>query len=93
MKIRFCEFNHVRPPGTIQVLCTTQQRKCAHLRPVVVPRPRTAMPAMASPAMDPKASVDDEEDDYMSMTIVEPTKPKEKETYTQRRIRKEREVF
>ena len=34
-----------------------------------------------------------EEDDYMSMTITEPSKPKhEKETYTQRRIRKEREV-
>lgn len=48
---------------------------------------------MAPAPVDPKASVDDEEDDYMSMTILEPTKPKEKETYTQRRIRKEREVF
>ena len=28
----------------------------------------------------------------MSMTIVEPAAPKEKETYTQRRLRKEREV-
>ena len=35
---------------------------------------------------------EDEEEDYMSMAIVEPTKPAEKETYTQRRIRKQREV-
>ena len=34
----------------------------------------------------------DEEDDYMSMTIAEPSAPKQKETYTQRRIRKAREV-
>jgi hypothetical protein len=34
---------------------------------------------------------EDEEDDYMSMVIAEPSKPREKETYTQRRIRKERE--
>ena len=34
----------------------------------------------------------DEVDDYMSMTISEPTKPLEKETYTQRRIRKQREA-
>ncbi|KAK2759094.1 hypothetical protein FQN54_003193 [Arachnomyces sp. PD_36] len=33
---------------------------------------------------------DEEEDDYMSMTIVEPPKPT-KETYTQRRLRKQRE--
>ncbi|KUJ24050.1 uncharacterized protein LY89DRAFT_679303 [Mollisia scopiformis] len=33
----------------------------------------------------------DEEDDYMNMVIAEPSKPKEKETYTQRRLRKERE--
>ena len=38
-------------------------------------------------------SVDEAEDDYMNMIITEPTKPKEKETYTQRRLRKEREVF
>ena len=31
-------------------------------------------------------------DDYMSMIITEPTNPGEKETYTQRRIRKQREV-
>lgn len=34
---------------------------------------------------------DGEEDDYMSMNIVEP-KPPRKETYTQRRLRKQREV-
>lgn len=33
-----------------------------------------------------------EEDDYMSMTITEPTAPLQKETYTQRRIRKQREA-
>lgn len=48
---------------------------------------------MATAPTTSKGSVDDEEDDYMSMAIVEPTKPKEKETYTQRRIRKEREVL
>lgn len=32
-----------------------------------------------------------EEDDYMNMVIEEPPKPTEKETYTQRRLRKERE--
>ncbi|MCJ1391195.1 hypothetical protein MMC18_004057 [Xylographa bjoerkii] len=34
----------------------------------------------------------DQEDDYMSMTIAEPSAPKQKETYTQRRIRKAREA-
>ena len=34
----------------------------------------------------------DDVDDYMSMAIAEPAKPFEKETYTQRRIRKQREV-
>lgn len=34
---------------------------------------------------------DEEEEDYMSMTIVDP-KPPAKETYTQRRLRKQREV-
>lgn len=49
------------------------------------------MPNLLSP--DPsKPVVDDEADDYMSMTIVEPTQPPQKETYTQRRIRKQREV-
>lgn len=38
------------------------------------------------------AEQEEEEDDYMSMAILEPAKPKEKETYTQRRIRKQREV-
>ena len=37
-------------------------------------------------------NADDDEDDYMNMIIAEPSKPKEKETYTQRRLRKEREV-
>lgn len=34
---------------------------------------------------------EEEEEDYMNMVITEPTKPREKETYSQRRIRKERE--
>ena len=50
------------------------------------------MAITASPPAGSKAFVDDDEDDYMSMTITEPAKPKEKETYTQRRIRKDREV-
>ena len=35
---------------------------------------------------------DEVEDDYMSMAISEPKKPQEKETYTQRRMRMQREV-
>jgi hypothetical protein len=35
---------------------------------------------------------EEEEDDYMNMVIAEPTAPKQKETYTQRRLRKEREA-
>ena len=35
---------------------------------------------------------EEEEDDYLSMTITEPTAPVQKETYTQRRIRKQREA-
>ena len=35
---------------------------------------------------------EEDEDDYMNMVIAEPTKPKEKEIYTQRRLRKEREA-
>ncbi len=42
--------------------------------------------------MAPSKDDNEEEDDYMNMIITEPTKPREKETYTQRRIRKEREV-
>ena len=38
------------------------------------------------------AGLEEEEEDYMSMAIAEPTIPKQKETYTQRRIRKQREV-
>jgi hypothetical protein len=34
----------------------------------------------------------EDEDDYMNMVIAEPTVPKQKETYTQRRLRKEREA-
>jgi hypothetical protein len=45
------------------------------------------------PAQDPAPSngPDEEEDDYMNMVIAEPSKPREKETYTQRRLRIERE--
>src|ERR1700710_2558906 len=45
------------------------------------------------PTQDPPTSngLEDEEDDYMNMVIAEPAKPREKETYTQRRLRKERE--
>ena len=39
-----------------------------------------------------KTLQDPDPDDYMSMTIIEPVQPPQKETYTQRRIRKEREV-
>lgn len=35
---------------------------------------------------------DDGEEDYMNMVIAEPAQRQEKETYTQRRLRKEREV-
>ncbi|KAJ8070251.1 hypothetical protein OCU04_000636 [Sclerotinia nivalis] len=37
------------------------------------------------------AHQEDEEDDYMNMIIAEPSKPREKETYTQRRKRIQRE--
>lgn len=37
-------------------------------------------------------AVEDDEDDYMNMTILEPTAPKVQETYTQRRLRKQREA-
>ena len=47
---------------------------------------------MAKTALPPSAPPSDEVDDYMSMTIIEPKQPLEKETYTQRRKRKEREV-
>lgn len=48
-------------------------------------------------AMEPRTEsatpgAEEDEDDYMNMVIAEPSKPKEKETYTQRRLRKEREV-
>ena len=46
------------------------------------------------PIAEPQETLEneDEEDDYMSMAIEEPKKPYQKETYTQRRIRKQREV-
>jgi hypothetical protein len=46
------------------------------------------------PAEDPIRSnaPEEEEEDYMNMVIAEPTQPREKETYTQRRLRKEREA-
>lgn len=40
----------------------------------------------------PTGAASDDEDDYMNMTIAEPVLPKQKETYTQRRVRKEREA-
>jgi hypothetical protein len=46
------------------------------------------MPAQIAP---PDNDLADDEDDYMNMIISEPTKPKTQETYTQRRLRKERE--
>ena len=39
-----------------------------------------------------KGTPESDLDDYMSMKIAEPAQPPQKETYTQRRIRKEREV-
>ena len=49
------------------------------------------MARSALPSPSTKASID-EIDDYMSMTITEPTVSSEKETYSQRRIRKQREA-
>lgn len=46
---------------------------------------------VSSPSSTKEAAFD-EADDYMSMTITEPTGPLAKETYTQRRIRKQREA-
>ncbi len=51
------------------------------------------MPKAQALSFPPSAdSASEEVDDYMSMTIAEPTKPQEKETYTQRRLRKQREA-
>jgi small nuclear ribonucleoprotein (snRNP)-like protein len=36
--------------------------------------------------------MDEDNDDYMNMVIADPVEKREKETYTQRRIRKQREV-
>ncbi|MCJ1272431.1 hypothetical protein MMC21_000217 [Puttea exsequens] len=49
--------------------------------------------ALPLPPSSAKSTEDEgEEDDYMSMTIAEPATPIQKETYTQRRIRKKREA-
>ena len=50
------------------------------------------MAKISSPPPPAAESAPEDLDDYMSMTIVEPVKPAEKETYTQRRLRKQREV-
>ncbi|KAL6715703.1 hypothetical protein ACLMJK_006664 [Lecanora helva] len=47
---------------------------------------------MTSPLPPVADSPPNDIDDYMSMTIAEPTKPLEKETYSQRRVRKQREA-
>lgn len=51
---------------------------------------------MAASDPDPAGAIDntqsEDEEDYMSMAIVEPEAPKVKETYTQRRLRKQREA-
>jgi hypothetical protein len=52
---------------------------------------RAATPPLPS-ALKSAPDDNDEEDDYMSMIIAEPTKPIEKETYTARRVRKQREA-
>ena len=43
-------------------------------------------------APKPASQGQEEEDDYMSMAILEPTQPLQKETYTARRARKQREA-
>src|SRR5436309_5904977 len=48
------------------------------------------MEAVASSSAN--GNMADDEDDYMNMVITEPSGPKQKETYTQRRLRKEREA-
>lgn len=50
------------------------------------------MAKASATSMSSKALPDSDPDDYMSMIITEPVQPPQKETYTQRRIRKEREV-
>ena len=50
------------------------------------------MAKTTSPPLPTADPAPEDLDDYMSMTITEPAKPAEKETYTQRRIRKQREV-
>ena len=52
----------------------------------------SVMAKVASPPPPAAESAPEDVDDYMSMTIVEPAKPAEKETYHQRRLRKQREV-
>ncbi len=56
-------------------------------------KPAASAPSLdAPPAAAEEEEEEEEEDDYMSMTITEPTAPLQKETYTQRRIRKKREA-
>ncbi|CAF9943496.1 MAG: hypothetical protein ALECFALPRED_000496 [Alectoria fallacina] len=50
------------------------------------------MAKIASPPLGPVEPAPEDLDDYMSMTIAEPPKSAEKETYTQRRIRKQRQA-
>lgn len=53
----------------------------------------TTKPLKMKEAAQKELEEDEEEEDYMSMTIAEPTaQPHVKETYTQRRVRKQREV-
>lgn len=49
------------------------------------------MPAQDPPASNNVEDGEDEEDDYMNMVITEPTNSRDKETYTQRCRRRERE--
>ena len=58
----------------------------------VLPMRPSIMAKIASPPRPAAESAPEDLDDYMSMTIVEPAKPAEKETSSQRRLRKQREV-
>ncbi|KAI9802449.1 MAG: hypothetical protein M1825_002833 [Sarcosagium campestre] len=54
---------------------------------------KSKSPTMAAlPLSSEPGGQDNDEDDYMNMIIAEPQQPKTKETYTQRRQRKEREA-
>ena len=62
------------------------------ISPTTSAKPNPMTMAKVGPPDPSRPAIDDEADDYMSMTILEPTQPLQKETYTQRRIRKQREV-